>query len=187
MAFCKNCGAYIPDGQNVCVACGVKEGAAQQQKQDFREILEEKQKAQQEANKKWAEDAYKDYKQNSTHKTSTSAYAAEHKTNTNKERKKPREESMKTFGKVLSILSYVSVCCFLPFFFTKDDEFTKFHGKQGILLLILSAIIAVLRGIPGVPFVLGAFRIYLMYVGIKNVLNNKMEVLPYIGKYAEKF
>lgn len=185
MAFCGNCGAYIPDGQKVCVACGAKGGAAQQEKQDFRKTLEEKQKVQQEANKKWAEDAYKDYKQNSEHKTSTSAYASEQKTN--KSKKKTREESMKTFGKVLSILSYVSVCCFLPFLFTKEDEFAKFHGKQGILLLILSAIIDILGGLSTVAFLLSAFRLYLMYVGIKNVLNDKMEKLPYIGKYADKF
>ena len=30
MAYCKNCGAYIPDGQNVCLACGYDENAEKQ-------------------------------------------------------------------------------------------------------------------------------------------------------------
>ena len=31
MAYCKSCGAYIPDGQNVCLACGFDESAQQQE------------------------------------------------------------------------------------------------------------------------------------------------------------
>ena len=30
MAYCKSCGAYIPDGQTVCLACGYDENAVKQ-------------------------------------------------------------------------------------------------------------------------------------------------------------
>ena len=30
MAYCKSCGAYIPDGQTVCLACGYDENAGKQ-------------------------------------------------------------------------------------------------------------------------------------------------------------
>ena len=30
MAYCKSCGAYISDGQTVCLACGYDESAAKQ-------------------------------------------------------------------------------------------------------------------------------------------------------------
>ena len=29
MAYCKSCGAYIPDGQSACLACGYDENAKQ--------------------------------------------------------------------------------------------------------------------------------------------------------------
>jgi thioredoxin reductase len=33
MSYCKKCGAYIPDGQDVCLACGFDE-AAEKRKQN---------------------------------------------------------------------------------------------------------------------------------------------------------
>ena len=51
MAYCKSCGAYIPDGQTVCLACGYDEAAEQnagnaaaareQENEDFRLKYEE--------------------------------------------------------------------------------------------------------------------------------------------------
>lgn len=80
MAYCKKCGAYIPDGQNVCLACGYDEAAekakeqarqnnasasayAYEQKSEEQIRQEEMQRAraearrrqQQEMNRKWAE------------------------------------------------------------------------------------------------------------------------------------
>ena len=71
MAYCANCGAYIPDGQTGCLACGYDEAAkareekkaaaagtaagAQQNSEDLREILERHRRQQQEQNRQWAE------------------------------------------------------------------------------------------------------------------------------------
>ena len=64
MAYCSNCGAYLPDGETVCVACGAVTGSASASgasqaasqaqpsstpsSEDLRRELEEKQKKQQE-------------------------------------------------------------------------------------------------------------------------------------------
>lgn len=197
MAYCSNCGAYLPDGETVCVACGAVTGSASASgasqaasqaqpssapsSEDLRRELEEKQKKQQEQSREWAKQAYEDYKSSSAHSASSSAGSKPYS------EEKANEKSRKTLGKVLAVLSYVSAGCFLPFLITPDDEFAKFHGKQGILLFALSIIIDILGGLKSIAFVLGAFRLYLMYVGIKNVLNEKREKLPYIGKYADKF
>ena len=69
MAYCKKCGAYIPDGIGACLACGFDENAgkaaaaAKAEKKaarnpeydDLGEILERNRKLQQEKNRQWAE------------------------------------------------------------------------------------------------------------------------------------
>ena len=208
MAYCSNCGAYIPDGKTVCMACGAsvkndnsgnpaaagksssaqafqqekpQTGSSSPSSDELRQQLEEKRRKQQEQSREWAEKAYSDYKNNTAHSTSARTDGRPYS------EKEADASSKKTLGKVLSVLSYISVGCFLPFIVTRDDEFAKFHGKQGSLLFILSIIIDILGGLKSIAFVLGAARIYLAYVGIRNVLNDRMEKLPYIGKYADRF
>ena len=70
MAYCKNCGAYLPDGQSVCVACGFDEaasaagtaaaaaGAYSATNNDLREQLEQHRREQKEKSERWAEEEY---------------------------------------------------------------------------------------------------------------------------------
>jgi uncharacterized membrane protein len=80
----------------------------------------------------------------------------------------------------------------------KRHNFTKFHVKQALVLLIFSIIWAIVLGILrailffGIPFLWSIFLI-LSYVplifaiiGIVNALNNKEKDLPIIGSYAHK-
>ncbi|MGI5976773.1 MAG: hypothetical protein ACOX68_03655 [Candidatus Limivicinus sp.] len=79
MAYCKRCGAYIPDGQTECLACGYDEAEEQkkqaeeareetlrdkasvaqeasvQETEELRKKLEEQRKRQQEASRRWAQ------------------------------------------------------------------------------------------------------------------------------------
>ena len=70
MGYCKNCGAYIPDGHTKCLACGLdqteeertaaaaaakKSTVRRQDNDELRRQLEEQRKKQQENNRKWAE------------------------------------------------------------------------------------------------------------------------------------
>ena len=68
MAYCVRCGAYIPEGQSICLACGydpeaAKSGAAAAARQygskssneELRRRLEEQRKRSQEQNRQWAE------------------------------------------------------------------------------------------------------------------------------------
>lgn len=72
MAYCKKCGAYIPDGIGACLACGFDENAGKAvaaaeaerkasrktQNDDMSQILERHRKLQQEKNRQWAEQEY---------------------------------------------------------------------------------------------------------------------------------
>jgi uncharacterized membrane protein len=68
MAFCKSCGAYIPDGLSACLACGYDEAAqstaaaerrekaaGKTQPDDLRDVMERHRRIQQEKEREWAE------------------------------------------------------------------------------------------------------------------------------------
>ena len=68
MAYCDKCGAYIPDGQTKCLACGYDEaevkakkekkssGTAYAYQDELKAKLEEQRRKQQEENRRWAEE-----------------------------------------------------------------------------------------------------------------------------------
>lgn len=65
MAYCRNCGAYVPDGQNKCLACGFEEpgqaekkpenGSAAAQAREGEQFQEELRRRRQENDRLWAE------------------------------------------------------------------------------------------------------------------------------------
>lgn len=65
MAYCRNCGAYVPDGQNKCLACGFEEpgqaekkpenGGAAAQAREGEQFQEELRRRRQENDRLWAE------------------------------------------------------------------------------------------------------------------------------------
>ena len=195
--YCSKCGAYIPDGETVCVACGTDmslfgsngsmaqaaaASASGSATEEYRQTLEQKQREQQQKNKEWAEQAYVDYKEHKA--ASTSGHTGGKPSSP----KRTDGTVSPATSKLLAGLSYVSVLCFLPFFLAPNDDFSKFHAKQGILLFSLSIISDVLGRISGlVGLALFLLRVYLIYRGIRNVVEGKKEYLPFIGQYAEKF
>lgn len=166
MAYCSNCGAYIPDGQTVCPACGID--AAQPPRAPG---IDEAEKGAPKAAEK--------------NKTSTSERKGETAT-----ADKPVTTNV-TFSnsRLFAVLSYVSILCFLPFLLCPNDDFARYHGKQGILLLIVSALIDLIGSMLSgtVTAILSIFRIYLMIKGMLNAYNGRKEPMPFVGQYAEKF
>ncbi|MEN3044068.1 MAG: hypothetical protein ABDH37_02465 [Candidatus Hydrothermales bacterium] len=92
----------------------------------------------------------------------------------------------------IALLSYLGILFIIPLILEPNDEFVKFHVKQGIVLFVFFMIVFILGGI--IPFIgwfvlwpIGIFIwILLLIVGIINALGGKKEKLPYIGKYADK-
>lgn len=107
-------------------------------------------------------------------------------------------------NKFISIFSYLSVLILIPLFIASDSKYVRFHVIQGINLLILDviyAIISCLLNFTIVPnyvfrtsnspipilivlvnFVLGIFIVVLSAVGVINAVNGKVKELPVIGK-----
>ncbi|MBQ9685374.1 MAG: hypothetical protein IJV41_02345 [Oscillospiraceae bacterium] len=205
MSYCKSCGAYIPDGQTKCLACGFDDAAEQQaaaaaaqakkssengQKKyrqfdsDFlRKQLDEQRKRQQETSRKWAETEYaqrqkvkEEQARNFTNTAGASARSTTRNSNASRNMTSGGEMS-----KVFAGLSYISALFILPHIFCKDDKFAMYHAKQGLNLFVAGVIGDIVGSIFGLGWVVTLARLYFIYKGISNVVNGRKEPLPYIG------
>ncbi len=204
MAYCKRCGAYIPDGQNKCLACGYNEAAertAAEQKTKYsgsfaseykeekakieaerrkleqeRREVERQRRKQQEENKRWAEE---EYEKRQRQREQTGEYSHVYRQN------RTYSNSIGTH-KGLAIASYFSIFFILPFILCPDDDFAKYHARQGLALFIFSLISDAVSSFIPFGWILSVFRVYCMFKGVGNAGSGKTEPLPYIGKYVEK-
>lgn len=85
------------------------------------------------------------------------------------------------------VLSYVGILCLVPLLTRKDDPFAQFHAKQGLVLCIVEFASMFIIWIPFLGLIIGLGCLVLAIMGIMNVLNDKKEPLPIIGKYADRF
>ncbi len=226
MAYCLKCGAYIPDGQIMCLACGYDPeaekkaaAAAQQQSTDnkayqysgesneeLRKRLEEQRKRTQEQNRQWAEQekarreeqaarekarreqqeqdrrwAQEEYRRRQAEKREQTAYDADRGYESGHSSRSAGEGN-----KALAALSYLSILFTLPYIFAPQDEFAKYHAKQGIKLFIIGILADIAAAMIGFGWIVTIARLYLMYKGMSNALNGKKEPLPLIGTIGEK-
>lgn len=91
----------------------------------------------------------------------------------------------------IAILSYIGILFLVPLLAVKDDEFVKFHAKQGLVLFIAEVATALVAWIPMIGWIIGliAWLTWLVFsiMGIINVLGGKKEKLPLLGDFADKF
>ena len=200
MAYCKKCGAYIPDGLTACLACGydenlnesaaAKESAAKTASEKIKEELEEQRRARQEENRRWAEqEQERRQKQEQSRQWAEEEYAR---------RQAERERAARTYtyrttmnrantaqsgegNKLFAALSYLSFLFVLPYIVTPQDEFAKYHAKQGFKLFIFNIVSDTIGALTGFGWLLMLLRFYFIYKGMSNSFNNVKEPLPYIG------
>ncbi|MBR4474925.1 MAG: hypothetical protein IKS55_14985 [Oscillospiraceae bacterium] len=228
MAYCLKCGAYIPDGQTACLACGYdpaeeqkKEEAAKAPKSrrsssaaaqqtstnnEMRSRLEEQRRRAQEQNRQWAE-------QERRRREQAAAREAARKEQQEKDRQWAQEQYEKrqaekraaaessggaqSFGeyyrphtqssggnKALAAVSYLSILFALPYLFAPNDEFARFHARQGLKLFVFGIVADILGTLIGFGWLVTLVRLYLIYKGMTNALNGKKEELPWIGNLS---
>ncbi len=207
MAYCKSCGAYIPDGVSACLACGYEENgaqgqaAAQQAKQpddsradDLRDVMERHRKLQQEKSKQWAEQekarraqqeenrrwAREEY---AKRQAKREAEAEQRQTEEKRQREQDRKHSSaSTSGNTaLAALSYLDVLFAIPYFFAPQDAFARFHAKQGLRLFLFTLATRILKYFTAYGWILTLLHVYFIICGISNALSGKKEPLPIIG------
>lgn len=92
-------------------------------------------------------------------------------------------------GKVIALLSYLSILCIIPLLFKKDNDFVLSHGKQGLVIFIGEVGVFILSILPVFAwlFKLGMFvLLVLSFVGIISVLRGRYIELPLVSKIADK-
>ena len=203
MAYCKNCGAYVPDGHTKCLACGLDQNeennkeygsgtAAQtdprqsnrQKQEELRRQMEERRKKQQEDSRRWAEAERQRRRQEQEEEArrrreaETEGWA--------KPSAEPARPKAAQPNKLLAALSYLSVLFILPFLFCKDDKFAMFHARQGAILFAITAVGEVLGSAFGLGWIVTLMHLYWIYKGMTNANDGKVEPLPYIGNLFSK-
>lgn len=110
------------------------------------------------------------------------------------EKKKPEavssEEEIEE-GKIYAFLGYWGILFLVPILAKKDNHFAVFHGKQGLVLFVLEAVIWILGFIP----IIGWFIIrpigfiycaIMAIMGMIQSLSGKYWSMPWLSKYAER-
>jgi len=91
---------------------------------------------------------------------------------------------------LIAAASYLGPLVVIPFLTNKEDPFTKFHIKQGLVLFIAYLILWVFSGFMFVMWQimqlinLGLFILSL--IGIVNALQRKEKELPLVGQFGSK-
>lgn len=90
----------------------------------------------------------------------------------------------KNYNKIMCILCYISFLVLIPFFKEKNNKKILFHIKEGLNLFIIELIVFyILDKLSINKGIFSLFFIILSFIGIKNVLDNKDEKLPFIDKF----
>ena len=205
MAYCKKCGAYIPDGQETCLACGYSEAAEkakekaaqnsasatayaprQKSEEELREDevrrarAEERRRQQQEDFRRSQEEAARRAREQEFKRTlNEDGYATLHR---NAPYGSSGYKNSSSDSRLFSYLSYISFLCFLPSLLGIEDPFTRFHARQGRKLFFASLI---MDFIPGINAVAAIVRVVLAVIGMRNVSAGRMEKLPIIGDIGQ--
>ena len=99
-----------------------------------------------------------------------------------------RQEEEILEGKVLAILSYLSILCIVPLVLKKDNAFVLSHGKQGLVIFVGEVAVFVIQIVLGPWFFsLGSFVFGVMsLLGIIEVLRGHYVKFPFISDIADK-
>jgi fumarate reductase subunit D len=89
----------------------------------------------------------------------------------------------------MAILAYLGILVLVPLLVSKNDEFVKFHVKQGLVLFIAWIAIygfSMMSFIGGMIYWLLTMALWiLIVVGIINAATGKQAKLPVIGRFSD--
>jgi len=106
------------------------------------------------------------------------------------EEEKKVQETPKSDENVYAILSYLSVLCLIPILMKKDDEFVRFHSRQGLMLFTLEIGLMIINIIPFLGQLIYLFGMLacgiISIIGVVQVLQGNKWKIPVVGEWAEK-
>ncbi len=99
-----------------------------------------------------------------------------------------REGGLRSY--ILGVMSYMGVLCFVPLVTNSDDEFVRFHARQGLIIWIWSVLAVMALYLPGlgkVIFSMSAMGVLVIsIIGVVSVVFSKVWKLPVIHNLASK-
>lgn len=91
-------------------------------------------------------------------------------------------------GKTMAVVAYFIF--FIPLLMDeyKTNKFVMFHTEQATVLFIFNIIMTIVATITcGIGGILYVASLILLIIGVMNAINGKVQPLPVIGQYGEKF
>ncbi len=106
------------------------------------------------------------------------------------EKEKLEEGSTTEDTKIYAAVGYIFILCLIPLLLKKDDEFARFHGKQGLVLCICEIAALFFSVIPKLGETIWlvsaiAFPV-LALAGIVQSLKGNRWKMPIVGEIADK-
>jgi fumarate reductase subunit D len=102
----------------------------------------------------------------------------------------PQGAGQKSQVDIIALISYIGVLCVVSFFVKSQDEFVKFHAKQGLVLFLGEVATFILSSMTPFLFPLWALInlgwLVLSIIGIINVVHNEKKQIPFIGQFADR-
>ncbi len=106
------------------------------------------------------------------------------------EEKQGKGASSGSGEQVYAILAYLWILCLVPVLMKKEDEFVRFHVRQGLVLFIVEVALGIIGILPFVGplvYMLGMLVCGLVSVaGIVQVLKGNKWKMPVISDWANK-
>lgn len=199
MGYCKSCGAYIPDGETECFACGARVAEQKPPRSPEREAAKEaaekaaaeKAAAQRASGASASASAstgakyeYK-YEYNQGAHTAGGRRGADRYYSSDKrgpERQAEKQDGPERFtreysddaeeNKNLGVLCYLGPLLLIPLLTKPDSSFLRYHCNQGLVLLIFCVICSVLHVVPVVGWMMGAVGWIIGIMGFFRGLKN---------------
>jgi len=93
-------------------------------------------------------------------------------------------------NKLIASIGYLGILCLIPLLLKKDSPFAQFHGKQGLVLLIVWLMLWMGNIVPVLGWMVWLFGslvlVVLIIMGVVHALKGEMWELPYLGQYAKE-
>ncbi len=100
----------------------------------------------------------------------------------------PRKDKEGMQRQQMAILAYIPFLCFIPLLSKDSDEFSRAHGRQGVVIFFIEiAAILMLTPIGKLLWSLALLVcVALSIAGLVTAYSKKPFSVPFIGKWAEK-
>ncbi len=89
-------------------------------------------------------------------------------------------------NKVIAAIGYVGILALVPLLLKPKSKYAKFHGKQGLILLIGWVINMFLAIIPPLAFLVMLALVVLSVLGVLKALAGEYWEMPYLANLAKK-